>query len=123
MESLFSESYYLQKWDIYMEIYEEADLEKKLKKRLKVIDSMPISEADKAKAYKVAEDVEARKIASECREEMLKRAAMIKSLLSGKASLGYTTKQQNIEQIRYLRSKFDFTCLALREFKKAHNIQ
>lgn len=121
MKSLFSEEYYLAHWDEYLkpvpgEHY--RNLEGSLQRELKCYKDADLPE----EAMKVVETMEAKRIADECHDLVMSELNTIKKLEAGTTSLGYTTQSQEIHARAELRKRFDFNCLQLREFKKAHNI-
>lgn len=117
MKALLSEQYYFEKWDSMLEEYgREADLEGMLEQEMRHYTVLS------SEIMNALEKVTAKRIADNCKDSLMKKMAMIKSLDKGESSLGYTTKSQTIDAMRRLRQGFEFTCLALREFKKNHGI-
>ena len=121
MKASVSENYYFKYWQTMMERYgndhkNDADLEKQLERAMSLYKDLPEI------AVGVVKQVEAENIAKHCKERMIKRMGIIKDIESGKASLGYTNESQEVRARYELRQGFEFTCLALREFKKKYNI-
>ena len=121
MKSLFSEDYYMARWDEYLkpvpgEHY--RNLEGSLQKALQSYKDAGLPE----EAMTVLEAVEAKRIADDCHTLVMRELKTLKQLEAGTTSLGYTTQLQEIHARAELRKRFDFNCLQLREFKKAHHI-
>ncbi len=120
MKSLFSEQYYKDHWDEFLKKVpgdHYINLEAELKKELDVFNGVLTEEQ-----IKKVEPIYARQIADKCHRLVMKELQTLKEVMSGNASWGYVVKRQNIEAGREFRVRFDFNCLQLREFKKAHNI-
>lgn len=120
MKPLFSEQYYKDHWDKFLERVPGDDyinLEGELEKALAVFKGILTDEQIKA-----VEPIYAKPIAEKGHTLVLKELKTMKEVLAGEAGFGYTTKRQEIDAQYRFRTRFDFNCLQLREFKKNHNI-
>lgn len=120
MKALFSEKYYRQFWDRFLEKVPGDDyinLEDELKFEMHFYpDTLP------AEALQALEKIKAKEIANRCKELCLKEMETVKALEAGKASLGYTTQSQEIHARAEFRKRFEFNCLQLRDFKEKYRI-
>lgn len=66
--------------------------------------------------------MEAQKVADTAKEDLLKKMHMIKEIKAGRASLGYTTRVQEIRAWHDLNEGFEFSCYMLSQFKKKYGI-
>lgn len=121
MKSLFSEQYYKNHWDEFLKRVPGDDyinLEAELEREMKVLREVGLTEEQ----LKVVEPIYAKPIAEKCHTLVMKELKTLKAVMAGEAGWGYTTKRQDIEAEYRFRTRFDFNCLQLREFKKNHNI-
>lgn len=73
-------------------------------------------------ALSVFEKMEAEKLAERCLRLVKKEMETVKQVEAGKASFGMTTELQEIQARAEFRKRFEFNCLQLSDFRKAHNI-
>lgn len=122
MKSLFSEQYYKDHWDEFLKRVPGDDyinLEADLDRELAVLREAGLTEEH----IKMVEHIYAKPIADKCHTLVLKELKTLKAVMAGEAAWGYTTKRQDIEAEYRFRTRFDFNCLQLREFKKKYNIE
>lgn len=119
--TLYSEEYYRKYWDSFMKkvpgdtyINMEADL----KLLMRAYDGADIPE----EALKVIKSMEAQKVLKYAKDIILKQRDMITKLLSGEASLGMISKSQEIHRIHEIRTRFEFNCLQMADFKRKYNL-
>ena len=121
MKPLFSEQYYMDHWDEFLKRVPGDDyinLEGELEREMRVLREVGLTDDQ----LKLVEPIYAKPIADRCHTLVLKELKTMKAVLVGEADFGYTTKRQNIEAQYRFRTRFEFNCLQLREFKKNHNI-
>ena len=121
MKAWFSEEYYRTNWDRFIErtVGEHwFDLEGSLKSYLEELqkNGMP------GEAIPVVGRIKAQELAAECEKVCREDMATIKRVEAGTSGFGYTTKRQEHEARWRFRTRFEFNCFQLREFKKAHNL-
>lgn len=121
MKPLFSEQYYMDHWDEFLKRVPGDDyinLEGELEREMRVLRESGLTDDQ----LKLVEPIYAKPIADRCHILVLKELKTMKAVLVGEAGFGYTTERQNIEAQYKFRTRFEFNCLQLREFKKNHNI-
>lgn len=117
MKARFSEEYYRTNWDRFIKETNDGDyinLEHKLQYRMSIYKDLPTDALEKI------EKIEAQKIVDDFTGELKKRMKMINDLESGKSSLGYTTKIQEVHEMGRIRQRFEFNCIQLADFKKKY---
>lgn len=117
MKSLFSESYYRQNWDRFIKVASGKhyrNLEEELQHQMSIYNELP------QEAINLLVKVEAQKIADSCKALVLEEMQTLKDLEDGKASLGYTTHNQEIRARSEFHQRFEFNCLQLADFKKKY---
>ena len=97
---------------------DSADLETKLEKAMVIYTASNLPEA----ALAIIRKEEAKKIADRCKADLIPKKEAIERIEAGKASLGYTTKQQEVAAFRRLVECFEFTAISLAIFKKKYDI-
>lgn len=108
---------YKMNWKLFIEKYgDKADLESKLRKAMSIYNGLPES------AITVITKIEAQKIADACKSFLVPEKEAIERIEAGKASLGYTTKQQEISAMREMVERFEFTAICLALFKKKYRL-
>ena len=122
MKPLLSEQYYKDNWDEFLKPVpgdNYINLEGELERDIKVLREAGLTEEQ----IKMVEHIYAKPIAAKCHILVMKELKTLKAVMAGEASWGYTTKRQNIEAEYRFRTRFEFNCLQLREFKKNHNLK
>ena len=121
MKPLFSENYYRNNWSKFLQrvpgenyINLEGELERTMRQYIE--NGMP------TEALPYVEKMEAEKLATRCLDLVKKEMETVKQVESGKASFGMTTELQEIQTRADFRKRFEFNCLQLADFRKAHNI-
>lgn len=121
MKPLFSEQYYKDHWDEFLKRVPGNDyinLEADLDRELAVLREAGLTEEQ----IKMVEHIYAKPIAEKCHTLVMEELKTLKAVMSGKAGWGYTTERGDYDAQYRFRTRFDFNCLQLREFKKNHNI-
>ena len=121
MKPLFSEQYYMDHWDEFLKHVPGDDyinLEGELEREMRVLREVGLTDDQ----LKLVEPIYAKPIADRCHTLVLKELKTMKAVLVCEADFGYTTEHQNIEAQYRFRTRFEFNCLQLREFKKNHSI-
>lgn len=116
-ETLFSENYYRENWEKLSKKYPDNDPDKDLATCMEVYADAGIGHDAMEKIM----NIEARKVYDVHKDALKKTRNALVRILSGKASLGYTTKRQEIEKMRDLRIGFEFDCVRLADFRKKYN--
>ena len=110
---------YIWNWKYFMDDYgDKADLESKLRKAMSIYSELELPE----NAIAVIKKIEAQKIADSCKEFLIPEKEALERIESGKASLGYTTQQQEIAAMREMVERFEFTAICLAIFKKKYEL-
>ena len=113
MKAMFSEQYYLENWERY-EAKSKINPEEELEYRLR-----PFADTFRAEDLEKISKVYAQNIAEKVEAELKKTMRMINDLEAGRASLGYTSQRQEVQEMANLRRMFEFNCLQLKLFKQA----
>ena len=119
MKAQYSEEFYRKHWDKFIKAVpgnHYINLEAELEHAMETFAGIP------TEALEVLKKVEAEKIANKCKALVLNEMATIKALENGEASLGYTTRGQEIKARGDLRTRFEFNCLQLKVFKEKYGI-
>lgn len=117
MKTLYSESYYRQNWGRFIKVVSGKhyrNLEAELQHQMSIYKELP------QEAINLLVKIEAQKIANSCETLVLEEKQTLKDLEDGKASLGYTTRNQEIQAKSELHQRFEFNCLQLADFKKKY---
>lgn len=125
MKALYSEGYYRGIWDEMLAtargehgVNLEKELADKLESYKEAFKEMPEDAATQAleviKAQVVKQIIEA------TTKLVLEEMAVVENIEAGKTSFGYTTQRQENEAKCNYRKRFEFNCLQLADFKKAH---
>lgn len=120
-KTLYPEEYYRQNWQRYLEkvpgdtyINMEADLGL----LMKAYEGANIPE----KALTVVRGMEAKKVFEYAKGIVLRQRDMVNRLLAGQASLGMISKTQEIHEMHDIRTRFEFNCLQMADFKRKYNL-
>lgn len=117
MKSVHTEEYYRSYMDVLMKKYRRsADLEESLRIMMNGLEDLP------PQAFEAVRKLHAQKVADDCKAHLLKTKKTINNVKSGRASLGYTTMNQEISAMHDLVEGFEFTCLCLADFMKKYNL-
>ena len=117
MKAVHGEEYFRKNMDVLMEKYRKhADLEKELRVMMMGLEELP------EQALEVVRKMYAQQIADNCKANLLKTKKTIIDIKAGRASLGYTTLNQEISAMHDLVEGFEFTCLCLADFKKKYRL-
>ena len=121
MKAVHTKEYYEKyRAELFEKYRGECDYETRLRWRLPDFETLPEGAREKAKV--VCTRVMAEQVAKAAKEELLKKMSMIKAVKSGRASLGFTTVQQETREWHDLNEGFEFSCYMLAEFKKKYGI-
>lgn len=128
MKTIQSEDYYKAHWNEYMKPVpgnHYMNLENDLNQQIETYEAamIAIPEEQRKKALEVIKRQKATMIATETCARLKETMAMIKNIKAGKASLGYTTWNQERAALRDLVLRFEFNCLQLREFKIKYGVK
>ena len=121
MKPLFSEEYYRQYWDRFMEptigehyMNLEGDLEKEMRVYVEI--GLPNEAVMKIKQMKAEE------IAKRCYDAIIEDKPIVQEIINKSANFGYTTQRQESNAQYRFRTRFDFNCLQLRDFKVKYEL-
>ena len=119
MKARTSEEIFIKYWDKYIEESPRGDymnFEAELAYNMEAYKNLPIpaEELNKISRY------EAQKIVDKRTAELKNTMKLIQDIEAGKASLGYTTYNQDHLAMRELVDRFEFNCFQLSVFKKEH---
>lgn len=121
MKPLYSEEYYRKYWDRFLVPVHGGhyiNLEGELQTAMDQYRELGMPE----EAIPIVEKMEAEKIAAKCRTLVFEELEVLKRVLSGKSSFGMSTERQEIHARHEFRTRFDFNCLQLADFRKKHNL-
>ena len=116
MKAHYSEKYYRDNWERFIKQSPESDymnLEYALEYELKIFDK---STAEKLR------HIYAERIYASAITFLKRQMVTIQELESGKASLGYTTKTQEVRELHRTIQRFEFNCLQARDFKEKYSL-
>ena len=117
MKAQYSEQYYRNNWERFIKKSNDKDymnLEYALDYKLKIFES------DVAEKLRV---IYANEIYTSAIKHLKDTMITIQDIQSGKTSLGYTTKSQEISEMRRMIQRFEFNCLQARDFKEKYSIK
>lgn len=118
MKATHTKEYFEKHREALFEKYErQCDFERRLKILLPDLTTFPTA------AVEIVTKMYAERVAASAKEELLKKAHTIKEIRAGRASLGYTTVQQEVREWHDLNEGFEFSCYMLAEFKARHKIR
>lgn len=116
MKATHSEEFYREQMERMMSRYgKQADLERELSL---LINGLELPE----QALEVVKRIYAQKVADACKKSLIEKMKTIKDIQSGRASLGYISQRQEVEEEYKLIEGFEFTCLCLADFKKKYGL-
>lgn len=119
MKALYSEEHYRKHWDEYIKWTpgeDYIDLFGSLEKTMQRYRESGMPE----EAMPIIEKIEAKALVDECMKIVRRQLTTLKDIEAGKASLGYTTANQETHARCRLRTRFDFNCLQLSDFRKKY---
>lgn len=119
MKTLYSEQYYRSNWGEFLkrvpgEYY--INLEQELSNRMDTYIGVQLSGEDLNKIR----NIEAKKIADSCEAKCRKQMQVLKDIMSGKVSFGYTHRAQEVRARSEFQKRFEFNCLQLADFRKKY---
>ena len=117
-KTMFTENYYRDLWDRMEKKYTKNDPEKDLEITMKAYKDLDLQE----QVQEVILQIEAKKVYDFISDTLKGTLRTLNAILSGKASLGYTTKIQEVQAMRDLREGFEFDCLRLADFRKKYSL-
>lgn len=117
MRSHYSEEHYRQNWE---RLIKKSNNPNYINLEAELADRMSIYKGIPSEALETIRHIEAEKIAETCKVLVMKQMETVKELESGKASLGYTTKFQEVQAMHEIVERFEFNCLQLADFKKKY---
>ena len=127
MTSTYTAEYYRSHWEDYMKpvpgndyINLEGDLKKQMETYEEALKSFP--EEIREKNLAIIRKQKAKAMAETTTAKLKETMAMIKRIKAGKASLGYTTWNQEYSAMRELVDRFEFNCLQLADFRKKYSV-
>lgn len=107
---------------LFQKYRKECDYEYSLQLLLPDISNIEVPEAAKAIAIQTLTKINAQKVADEAKEKLMKTMHSIKEISEGRASLGYTTKVQEVSAWHDLNEGFEFSCYMLAKFKEKYSL-
>lgn len=117
-KTMYTENYYRDLWDRLSEKYTKNDPEKDLEITMKAYRDLDLPK----QAQEVILQIEAKRVHDFISNTLKGTLRTLNAILSGKASLGYTTKKQEVQAMHDLREGFEFDCLRLADFRKKYNL-
>ena len=117
-KTMYTEEYYSAMWDRMAKQYTKNDPEKDLEIVMKAYRDLDLPES----AKEVILQIEAKKVYDFISNTLKGTMRTINAILSGKASLGYTTEMQEIQARHEIREGFEFDCLRLADFRKKYSL-
>lgn len=114
MKAQHSEDFYRAQWDHFSKKYTKNDPEKDLELLTSGLNELP------QEAVEVIVRIRAQQVYNFLHEALIGTMQTIKAIQSGKASLGYTSLRQEIEERAALIEEFEFDCLRLGDFKRKY---
>lgn len=121
MKPLFSEEYYRQYWERFMEptIGEHyMNLDAELEKEMCVYSDIGLPNEAIMKIKKM----KAEEIAKRCYDVIIEDKPIVQKIIDKTVSFGYTTQRQESNAQYRFRTRFDFNCLQLRDFKTKYGL-
>lgn len=118
MKTTHTKEYYERYKAVLFERYKkDCDYEHDLLILLPDVSALPVEAREKViKMY-------AEKVAESAKKKLVERMQMIQDIKVGRASLGYTTENQEVSAWHDLNEGFEFSCYMLAEFKRKYNIK
>ena len=119
MKPFYSEEYYKEFWNKFLVPVPGEDyinLEGELQS---IIDDLLANGMPESAIFAI-QKIEVPKLIEKCTKLVLKEMQIIKDVEAGKASFGYTTHLQENQHLYDFRTRFEFNCLQLREFKRKY---
>lgn len=121
MKAIHSTEYFEKyKDDLFKRYRKECDYEHDLAILLPDFSELPAEAREKAEA--VVTKMTAQKVVDVAKERLVKKMHSIKAIKDGKASLGYTTRNQEISAWHDLNEGFEFSCYMLAEFEHKYGL-
>lgn len=121
MKTLFTKEYYESEYDRLFKKYgNKWNFEKDLKAMIPTFEEVP--EECRQLAKDIAEKSYAKEIAKRAKAELLKKAAMIKRIRNGEASLGLISTRQEAQEWFEIQEGFEFACYQLSRFKEKYGV-
>lgn len=127
MTATFSEEYFRNHWEDYLKPVHgndymnlEGDIKKKMETYEEALKDFP--EEIREKNLAIIRKQKAKAMAETTTAKLKETMAMIKRIKAGKASLGYTTWNQEYSAMRELVDRFEFNCLQLADFRKKYSV-
>lgn len=122
MKATHTKEYYEKYKTVLSERYKkDCDYEHDLLILLPDFSLLPAEAREKAEA--VAIKMYAEKVVETAKQKLIERMRMIQDIKVGRASLGYTTANQEVRAWHDLNEGFEFSCYMLAEFKRKYNIE
>lgn len=121
MKALFTEDYYRNNWDKFLQRVPGEDyinLEGELNYTMGQWAATGMVEA----ALPIIKKMEAKNLVERCLKLVKKEMETIKQLERGTVSFGMINKKQEIQARADFRKRFEFNCLQLADFRKAYNV-
>lgn len=122
MKATHTKEYYEKYKAVLSERYKkDCDYEHDLLILLPDFSLLPAEAREKAEAVVIKMCAE--KVAETAKQKLIERMRMIQDIKSRRASLGYTTVNQEVSAWHDLNEGFEFSCYMLAEFKRKYNIE
>lgn len=123
MKATHSEEFFRMYQDeLFKKYRKDCDFEYDLKVLLMGIDFSALPKESREKAESIYIQMQAKKVYDTAKATLMKKMKTIKDIKAGRASLGYTTRTQEISEWHDLNEGFEFSCLMLADFRKKYNL-
>ena len=119
MKSQHSEKYLRDNWDRLIKksiVNDYMNLEEELSDYMKIFDDTELPDS----AKDILRKTKAQEIANRAKKVLIDRMNFIKNVNEGNASLGYTTRIQEVQEMHRIVERFEFNCLQLADFNKKY---
>ena len=124
MKPLYKEAYYRKYWDEYLKP------DNSIGKHYINLEGDLAGLLDMYREYGVPEEAiiaikktKAQELADACKAVVHEELGVLKRILSGESSFGYTSEFQEVRARAEYRERFDFNCLQLADFKKKYGLK
>lgn len=117
MKAMFSEKYYRDNWEKFMEESKDSgymNLEEELEYSLKPYAELPKEVID------ALIPIKAKEIADKATEALKATMEIVKGIQEGTKSLGYNSRSQEAKETHRYITRFEFNCIQLADFKKKY---
>lgn len=124
MKAVYSEEYFRKYRNELLGKYKkDCDFEYSLRILLTGMDFTMLPNEMREKAESAYIQIQAKKVYEVEKAELMKKMKMIKDIKAGRASLGYTSRTQEVNAWHDMNEGFEFSCFMLAEFRKKYGVE